>query len=64
MQSGNSGLNGVDHVVAYPFWAVSYEDKRRFDLSVAIAREITGKPAESAAVWAASRVIFGSDWPT
>lgn len=54
----------VEQLVPYPFWVTTDEDRLHFDLSVAIACEITEAPAGSAEVWAASRAIFNSNLPT
>ena len=57
------GGSPVEHVLPYPYWVDTDDDRLRFDLAVAIACALLDAPAGSAEVWAASRAIFRSSWP-
>ena len=49
---------------AYPPWIESANDRRRWDLAAAIARELFPGPGSEADVWMATRTIFQSRSPT
>lgn len=47
----------------YPPYIATGEQRRRWDLSAAIARELFGD-VDEANVWQATRAIYKAPWPT
>lgn len=55
----------VPKAVRYPLWVPdSDEGRRRYDLSLALAAEAVGEPAESPAALMAAEVVFHTKSPT
>jgi len=54
----------VPKAPSYPFYIRSDDERRRFDLAMAIATEVMDAPPGSAAAWSAARVIYQSKIPT
>lgn len=64
MKPSSGDQQQVPHLIPYPFWVGSEEEKLRFDLCAAIACDALDAEPESGEVWAAARALFLSDLPT